>query len=112
MRNTAKFWYDFEIDAHFFWTNVTINMIIFNHLWSDIFRTIDLTQGLASFNKPIFLALGLHDFAIAPFTAWYPIRDKFKHLDLFIFEKSAHVPQWEEAELFDERLLSWLSENS
>lgn len=112
IRNTAKFWHNFETDAHFFWNNVTINMVILNHLWRDTFRTIDLTQGLADFNKPIFLAVGLYDFALAPFTAWYRIRDKFKHLDLFVFEKSAHLPQWEEADLFDERLLNWLSENS
>jgi proline iminopeptidase len=108
----AKYWYDLETDGSFLWTNVPMNMAIFTHLWRDTFKTIDLTQGLADFNKPVFLALGLYDFAIAPFTAWYPIRDKFKQLDLFVFEKSAHVPQWEEAELFDERLLQWLSKTS
>jgi proline iminopeptidase len=111
LRNTAKFWYDFETDASFFWENVTMNMVILNHIWGTVFRDIDITEGLADFNKPVFLAMGLYDFALAPFTAWYPIRDKFKHLDLFIFEKSGHVPQWEEAELFDEHLLRWLSAN-
>ncbi len=86
-------------------------MAILNHLWRNTFRTIDLTQGLADFDKPVFLAVGLYDFALAPFTAWYPIRDKFKQLDLFVFEKSAHVPQWEEAALFDARLVQWLSKN-
>ncbi len=111
IRNGAKFWYDFETDAGFFWANVTMNMVIFNHIWGTVFRDIDITQGLADFNKPVFLAVGLYDFALAPFTAWYPIRDKFKHMDLFVFEKSGHVPQWEEGELFNERLLRWLSKN-
>lgn len=112
IRNSAKIWYNFEMDASPLWDDVTVNMTIFSHLWSGIFREIDLTHGISDFNVPIFLALGLHDFAIAPFTAWYPIREHFKQLTISLFEKSGHFPQMEEAALFNERMLNWVKMNN
>lgn len=41
---------------------------------------------------------------------WDSLRPKFKNLTVRIFEKSAHSPQYEEAELFDAELLKWLEE--
>lgn len=108
LRITAKAWYDFNTNGEFIWDNVPVNIAVFNHLWKNHFHHIDITEGLKDFNIPVFLVLGVYDFAIAPIAYWYPIRDKFQNLTLSIFEKSAHFPQYEEAQLFDERLLGWL----
>lgn len=112
LRNGAKIWYDFETDAASLWQDVPVNMTIFNHLWGHIFKEIDITRGISDLNVPVFLALGLYDFAIAPFTAWYPIREQFNQLTIAIFEKSGHYPQMEEPALFNDRLLEWIKRNN
>lgn len=111
IRNGAKIWYDFETNGELLWREVPVNAVILNYIWSTVFGNIDITKGLSEFNIPVFLALGLYDFAIAPFTAWYPIREQFRNFTMSLFEKSGHVPQLEEAVLFDKRLLKWINEN-
>lgn len=111
IRNGAKIWYDFETNGELLWRKVPVNMVILSYIWNNVFENIDIAKGLEKFNIPVFLALGLYDFAIAPFTAWYSIREKFQYLTLSLFEKSGHVPQLEEAALFDKRLLKWLENN-
>ena len=51
---------------------------------------------------------GRYDYLIAPPSAWDPLRDKFNDLTVRVFERSGHTPQFEEPELFDAELLSWL----
>lgn len=73
-------------------------------------REVDVSQGLESLDLPVLLAYGRFEFLVAPVHSWDPLRSKFKNLTVRIFEKSAHSPQYEEAELFDAELLKWLEE--
>jgi proline iminopeptidase len=57
---------------------------------------------------PIFLALGRHDYVVPP-PIWDGIRAEFEDLTTVVFERSGHFPHFEEQDLFDERLLEWLS---
>jgi proline iminopeptidase len=109
IRHSAKIWYDFEFDATPLWQGVNVNMRIFDYVWGTLFRDINITHGLESLSKPVFLALGRYDFIVAPPDSWNPLRSKFKDLTICIFEKSGHSPFYEEAERFDAVFLNWLS---
>lgn len=108
LRLGARSWYDFRFDAAPLWKGVEVNMQVIDYLWGVAFRDIDITQGLDTFKKPIFLGLGLYDFLVAPFFSWNPIRSKFHDLTLRLFERSSHTPSYEEPDLFDQELLNWL----
>jgi proline iminopeptidase len=108
IRLGAKSWYDFTFDATPLWKDVKVNNAMFDYVWGTVLRDIDITKGIENFNKPIFLALGHFDFLVAPFFSWNSIRSKFKNLTIKLFEKSAHTPQYEEPEHFDQELIRWL----
>jgi hypothetical protein len=65
---------------------------LFSYLWGEIFRDIDVTQGLENFERPVFLALGRHDFLVAPPSSWVPIRGRFQDVTVRFFENSGHTP--------------------
>jgi proline iminopeptidase len=87
-------------------------MDMFNHVWGNVFTKIDVTEGLDTFDRPVFLALGRHDFIVAPPASWDAIRTRFADLTIRIFEKSGHTPQFEEPDLFDRELLDWMRSRS
>ncbi|NIM52722.1 MAG: alpha/beta fold hydrolase [Gemmatimonadales bacterium] len=109
IRNGPKAWYDPRFDSSPLWEGVEINMDMFNHVWGRIFRDIDITRGLETFDRPVFLALGRYDFLVAPPSSWEPLRPLFKDLTVRIFERSGHTPQYEEAAAFDEELVRWIN---
>ncbi len=57
----------------------------------------------------MFLALGRYDFLVGPPSLWDTVSRRFKDLTIRVFEKSGHVPQFEEPELFDRELLAWMN---
>jgi proline iminopeptidase len=112
VRMGARSWYDYGFDAAPLWEGVHVNMPVFDHLWGEAFRDIDIAQGLERLEAPAFLALGRYDYLVAPYAAWGPYRSRFKSLTVRVFEKSGHTPQLEESALFDAELMSWLSARS
>lgn len=108
-RHGARIWYNFNFDSTSLWKDVNVNMPIFDYIWGTLFRDIDIIKGLEKLDKPVFLALGRYDFIIAPPDSWDPLRSKFKNLSICIFEHSGHSPFYEESDLFDTKLLDWLS---
>ncbi len=108
IHNGPKIWFDPRFDATPLWEGVEFDMAIFNRVWGSEFRDIDITKGLETFDRPVFLALGRYDFIAAPPASWDPIRPKFRDLTVRVFERSGHTPQFEEPELFDRELLHWL----
>lgn len=109
-RNVPKSWYDYNFDSTPLWEGVKPNTNILDQMYLRFAREIDVSQGLESFDRPVFLAYGRFEFLVAPVHSWDNLRPKFKNLTVRIFEKSAHSPQYEEAELFDAELLKWLEE--
>ncbi|SCY89486.1 alpha/beta fold hydrolase [Microvirga guangxiensis] len=109
IRLGAKSWYDWTYDAAPLWDGVHVNMPVFDHLWGETFRDLDVRQGLDKFDIPVFLALGRYDYLVAPYATWDAYRGSFKDLTIRVFEKSGHTPQMEESELFDAELLEWLA---
>lgn len=101
-------WYDYTFDATSLWEGVYTNMQIIDYVWGDIFRDIDITTGLDTFDKPLFLALGKYDYLTGLPFLWDDVRSQFKNLTVKVFEKSAHTPQLEEPDRFNKALLKWL----
>ena len=110
VQNGPRIWYDPRFDSSPLWEGVEVNRDMIDHVWGRVFRDIDITQGLAAFDRPVFLALGRYDFLVAPPSAWDAIRPKFRDLTVRVFERSGHTPQYEEAALFDAELLRWMKE--
>jgi proline iminopeptidase len=105
-----KNWYDPSYDATHLWEGVYTNMPMIDYVWGVVFRDIDITKNLESFDLPVFLALGNYDFVVGPVSLWDKVKDHFKNVTIKVFEKSAHYPPLEEPELFDEELVKWARE--
>jgi proline iminopeptidase len=112
VRNAARIWYDSRYDCTTLWDGVTANMDMFNYVWGEVFANIDVTKGLDTFDRPVFMALGKHDYIVGPPSTWDPIIPHFKSITVKIFEKSGHTPQFEEPELFNQELLDWIAKHS
>jgi proline iminopeptidase len=105
VRNGPRIWYDPRFDSSPLWEGVEVNRDMIDHVWGCVFRKIDITNGLATFDRPVFLALGRYDFLVAPPAAWDAMRSQFRDLTVRVFERSGHTPQYEEATLFDAELV-------
>ncbi|NRP71256.1 Proline iminopeptidase [Ensifer psoraleae] len=108
IRLGAKSWYDAAFDARPLWEGVTVNKLVFDHLWGEVFRDIDLRQGLDRLKIPIMLALGRFDYLVAPASTWDEYRADVSDLTIRLFEKSGHTPQLEQSAAFDDALLEFL----
>lgn len=111
IRNGPRIWYDYRFDSSPLWEGVEMNADMFGHVWGTVFRDIDIAHGLANLKRPVLLALGRYDFLVAPPSSWDRVRSQFHDLTVRVFERSGHTPQFEEAALFDQELLRWLSEH-
>ncbi|KYP15817.1 alpha/beta hydrolase [Flavihumibacter sp. CACIAM 22H1] len=106
---TPKSWRNYETEVKRFWEGVYINMPVIDHLWGIVFRDIDITSHLEDFYTPVWLALGKFDFVTGPGEQWTTITKHFPDLTIELFEHSAHNPAYEEAELFNQKLLNWMA---
>lgn len=88
VRRAPQSWYDFHFDSSPLWQGTSPNMPILDFFYGVALRDLDITKGLEDFNLPLFLALGIFDYIIAPEGSWEPIRSKFKDLTVRIFERS------------------------
>ncbi|MEI2297636.1 alpha/beta fold hydrolase [Ensifer sp. MJa1] len=109
IRLGAKSWHQPDFDASALWRGVTVNNPVFDHLWGETFRDIDIRKHLNALTAPVLLALGRSDYLVAPASTWDEYRADFTDLTVRMFEKSGHTPQLEESALFDEVLLSFLN---
>lgn len=100
-----KRWYDPAHDEAPLLAGVTINAPVLQQLFGQPYA---LFKGPSSLiQPPVLLVIGRSDFGLA--AAWEPYRARFRDLTFEIFEQSGHVPQVEEAALFDARVGEWLS---
>jgi proline iminopeptidase len=98
LRLGARSWYDFAFDATSLWQGVLVNMAIIDHFWGQVFRDIDITQGIERLSMPVLLMLGRYDYLVAPPYSWNNIRTKFTDLTVRVFEQSGHIPQYEQSD--------------
>lgn len=109
IRQGARSWYDPTFDATPLWSDVHVNMDMFDYIFGEVFRDIEIANGLADLDIPVLLALGRFDYLVAPYSAWEPYRASFRDLTVRVFDKSSHTPQLEESRLFDNELLHWIA---
>ncbi|WP_249659628.1 alpha/beta fold hydrolase [Lysinibacillus fusiformis] len=109
IRMGAHSFYDYSFNATAMWEGVYTNMEVIDYLWGRAFAEQDLLQLTRSFPKPVFVGLGRYDFLVAPVSLWEAIEDT-SQVKKVIFEQSGHNPMFEEPELFDEQLISWINE--
>ncbi|UCF39300.1 MAG: alpha/beta hydrolase [Acidobacteriota bacterium] len=108
VRRGPRIWYDPAFDSSPLWEGMDVNTQMFDYVWGNLFRNIDITQGLEELDRPVFLALGRFDYLVPPPEAWEPLRPHFKDLTVQVFEKSGHTPQLEQPSEFDAALLDWI----
>ncbi|MEO1090643.1 MAG: alpha/beta hydrolase [Pseudomonadota bacterium] len=105
----ARTWFDASYDAAALWSGVHVNMAGFQHVWGEVFRDLDVAEGLERLQMPVLIALGRVDYLIAPNEAWEPHRAHFPDLTIRVFDRSGHAPPLEEPAAFVTTLLDWLA---
>ncbi len=111
IRDSPLIWYDPHFDSSPLWEGVESNDDYERAFELGlVFPKYDITQGLDTFDLPVFLALGRYDFVEAPPSAWNPVRPKFHDLTIRVFDRSGHWPHYEEAAVFDKDLLRWMED--
>lgn len=105
----ARSWFDPAYDATALWAGVSVNMPVFDRLWGEVFATYPTRDVLAELVQPLLICMGRHDHLVAPLETWLPLFPEGNAPKLVLFERSAHTPQLEEAELFNAVLLDFLS---
>ena len=108
VRDGPRSWFDARFDSTPLWEGVEVNMDMFDYVWGELFRDIDIARGLDALDRPVLVALGRYDFLVAPPSSWDRVRPSFRNLTLRVFERSGHTPQHDEPRLFDAELLGWL----
>jgi proline iminopeptidase len=107
---TPKFWYDWSYDATWIFENANFNMDVVNDYYGKIMQEYDPSSRYVEIKCPVFIANGKYDFWAVP-TLWAPVVSKLGNFSNNIFEKSSHWAMFEEQELFDSKLLKWITEN-
>jgi proline iminopeptidase len=72
-------------------------------------ENIDLTAALAGFHFPVLIITGRYDMNVAPLTAWR-MAHEIPGAKLVFFEKSSHLPSYEEPEKYRSVLEAFLNE--
>ena len=105
--NGPWFWYDPTYDASWLWDDALPDAPVLQRL-NELLDPYDLAQGPGRIGMPVLIAQGRYEFG-TPWTVWQANLHKLAQPTLAVFEKSAHTPQLEEPERFDEVLLDWLA---
>jgi proline iminopeptidase len=78
-----------------------------SHAVSQATENLDLTAKLAGFHCPTLIITGRHDMNVAPLTAWR-MAHAIPGAQLVFFEKSGHLPAYEEPDKYLQTLESFL----
>ena len=107
VRKTPRIWYDYNFDALPLFSDSYFNVDMISYVWGELFATIDLAENANNFDIPIWVALGKYDSLVAPLASWKELQQCFPTMEITVFDKYGHTPQYEEAERFDIDLIAW-----
>lgn len=110
-RASPQYWYDPRYDARWLWDGMTVHSELTRHLFTRVFANYNMFEKPFSISTPVIVCMGKYDYVI-PYTLWDSKYESIQDFTLILFEKSGHTPQLEESELFDQRLLNWLTEKA
>jgi proline iminopeptidase len=109
LAGAPKAWYDPTYDGAWLWEGVELDKAVMDRVYDEVFKPYDLAQGPGKITAPALVVHGRYDYII-PHTLWDDHRHKLARHTYALLEESAHSPQQEEPERFDEILLDWVSE--
>ncbi len=102
------YWFDFGYDAMPLWGDHVVSMDVVSRFFGEMLENHDITSTFPSIACPVFIAHGEVDFSVAH-TTWNGVSGKFPNAEYCLFERSGHYPQFEEQELFDKKLIEWMT---
>ncbi|RFA30018.1 hypothetical protein CAI21_07315 [Alkalilimnicola ehrlichii] len=100
------YWNDPTYDAAWVWEGMQFRMEAI-HAFRDLYKSYELHWDSQSLKAPVLIIAGRNDFAVPP-TLWESVLPKLRNTTFHLLEDSGHTPQLEQAEAFDNLLLSWL----
>jgi len=84
------------------------NVNVYLHYQLVILKDYDIAKRPKQVAAPVFLVLGRYDY-VSPYILWDKRKNFLPNLSYNLFHKSSHFPMIEEQELFDKRLIEWIS---
>jgi proline iminopeptidase len=105
---TPKLLYDPKGDLSYIVDAFDNNKDVFLHYQLVILKDYDIAKRPGRVETPVFLAIGRYDY-VSPYYLWDDRKDVLPNLSCNLFEKSGHFPMVEEQELFDKKLIQWIS---
>jgi proline iminopeptidase len=106
LANVPQWWYDATFDWALLWEGQPYDNKEVRERLFELLYEYDLGQGPGQIETPVFVAEGVYDYVV-PHTLWYDELPKLPNATFHLFEKSGHSPQFEEPELFAEKLIEW-----
>lgn len=104
---TPKLLYEPKGDLSYIVNAIDNDEDVFLHFQLSILNDYDIIEG-PTISTPVFLALGRYDY-VSPYILWDDRKSVLPNLSYNLFHKSAHFPMVEEQELFDKKLIEWIS---
>jgi proline iminopeptidase len=108
MRNRPGLLYDPTYDLSYIIEVVDNNYDVFIHYLLGVLEDYDIANRPGRVETPVFLVIGRYDY-VSPYYLWDDRKGVLPNLSYNLFEKSGHFPMVEEQELFDDRLIEWIS---
>jgi proline iminopeptidase len=109
VRNGARYWYDASYDSSWMLEGIAPNINFMPHV-AGLFRDYDVGKRTPRATRPVFLGLGRYDYLV-PYHTWEVRKNSFPNLSYNLFEKSGHYPMFDEAALFQKKLIEWMKRN-
>lgn len=106
-RDAPRYWHNPEFDCSNIWEGIELDRLL-EHFFSSLIPEVNVLKNLEQIQIPIYLAAGTSDFDCCPSYGWSAVENLPSKFTMELFYKSGHYPQYEEQELFDERLSNWL----
>ena len=107
---SPKRWHDPNFDDTPILEKVSYNMDFVGHLYGRLFSDYHMFDPNEEPTIPVFVAAGKSDYVCPPML-WIGKYDHLANLTVSVFDKSGHTPQYEQSELFKERLINWVKNN-
>jgi len=109
--SAPKLLFDHDFDCSHLWEGAKLNREVMDRLFEVVLKDYDATPYLSEIECSVFLAMGRYDF-IGPPPLWDGEKEKLQDCTYIQFERSGHLPQFEEQALFDEKLVDWIKKES
>lgn len=108
-RQAPRYWHDPIFDCTELWKDIHLDKLL-GYLFNNILPNVNALEHLEDIKTPIFLAAGASDFDCCPWL-WETVSNLPANFVISHFKQSGHWPHYEEAELFDERVVEWARGN-